>query len=155
MSVRVMADVFEFSEATGNDRLVLLAIADEVNDDGAGGYPGIDRLAAKARIPRRTVMRCIERLEQLGELAVTRPETRGRGHYNRYRVLVDNPDRKGVKVAPSTSDIGAQRCHSEQEKVRDRAYPRTRPVVPLTRGAPRFLPGTGWVDDIEREDDTA
>jgi hypothetical protein len=91
-----MSDVFDYSEATGNDRLVLLAIADEADDDGTNAYPGVATLARKVRLPERTVMRCLDRLESGGELSVIRPEKPGRGKYNRYRVCV----KKGDTVSP-------------------------------------------------------
>lgn len=96
MSVTVTTYVFEHSESRGNDRLVLHAIADEANDDGTNAFPGIKRIAHKVRLPERTVMRCLDRLETAAELEVIRPEKRGRGHHNTYRVLME----KGDKVAP-------------------------------------------------------
>lgn len=109
MSVDVVAWVFRHSEATGNDRLVLLAIADEADDDGTNAFPSIDRIALKARVPKRTVMRCLTRLEEAAALVVRRPEVRGRGHFNTYVVVMG----KGVTVAPDanreTARKGAQR----------------------------------------------
>jgi len=105
MSVRVMAAVFDKSEATANDRLVLLAIADEADDDGSNAYPSIDRLGHKVRLPKRTVRRCIDRLEALGELEVIRPVSQGRGHYNRYVVHA-----KGDTLTPfPVAEKGAER----------------------------------------------
>jgi DNA-binding MarR family transcriptional regulator len=95
-----MADVFEFSKSRGNDRLVLLAIADEANDDGKGGYPGFDLLAAKCRLPKTTVRRAVDRLEEAGELRVTRPEKKGRGHYTTYEVITA---KERATLAPSES----------------------------------------------------
>jgi hypothetical protein len=92
-----MSDVFDYSEATGNDRLVLLAIADEADDDGTNAYPGVATLARKVRLPERTVMRCLDRLENSGELSVVRPEKPGRGKFNRYRVCLKKDD----TVSPS------------------------------------------------------
>lgn len=76
------------SPATGNDRLVLLMVADEADDDGANAFPGIDRIALKARVSRATAIRSIGRLEAAGELLVKRPETHGRGRHNRYVVVL-------------------------------------------------------------------
>lgn len=84
MSVRASAFVFHESPSTGNDRLVLLSLADEADDDGRNAYPSQDRLALKARIARRTVQRALARLEAGGELLVKRPERQGRGQHNRY-----------------------------------------------------------------------
>lgn len=96
MSVKLMTLVFEESEARGNERLVLLAIADEANDDGKGGYPGFELLAHKCRLPKTTVRRAVDRLEERGELRVFRPEKRGRGHITRYEVTLGE---KRAKVA--------------------------------------------------------
>lgn len=76
------------SEAKGNDRLVLLCIADEANDEGADAFPSVDLIALKARVNRSTVLRCLARLEGGGQLLVKRPETRGRGAFNRYVVTM-------------------------------------------------------------------
>lgn len=108
-----MSDVFEFSEARGNDRLVLLAIADEANDDGKGGYPGFDLLAAKCRLPKTTVRRAVDRLEELGELRVFRPEKKGRGHYTTYEVALHS---ERARVAPSDPEERADVAPSEAEK---------------------------------------
>lgn len=91
MSIRVQNWVWEHSETTGNDRLVLLAIADEADDDGTNAYPSIERLASKVRVNRATILRSITRLEDLGELAVTRPEKYGRGRFNVYAVRMGRP----------------------------------------------------------------
>lgn len=81
-----MARVFAESEASGSDRLVLLAIADEADDDGTSAYPSQDRIAAKARMSKATTQRAIGRLEEAGEIVVIRPERKGRGHFNRYEL---------------------------------------------------------------------
>lgn len=122
-----MAWVFESSEATGNDRLLLLAIADESDDDGTGAYPSMDRLAAKVRLPKRTVMRCVERLEAIGELEVERPAQKGRGRFNRYRIVM----KKGDTLTPLTD------AEERRGKARKGAPSRTigsRPIDPLTPG---------------------
>lgn len=89
MSIRCQNWVYEYSEATGNERLVLLAIADEAEDDGTNAHPGIDRISHKARVPKRTTMACLARLEEAGYIIVERPKRRGRGHYNTYRVVME------------------------------------------------------------------
>src|SRR6186713_408890 len=72
VSIRVMTAVFDRSEATGSDRLVLLVIADRSNDDGAGCFRGRESIARMARVSPATVTRSIARLEELGELVVER-----------------------------------------------------------------------------------
>lgn len=130
MSIRCQTWVYEHSEATGNERLVLLAIADEADDDGTNGHPGIDRIAHKARVNKRTTMRCIDRLEAAGRLVVHRPEVKGRGHFNTY-VVVMAEGVKGGTLAPAPPEKG-------REKARNGAQPYlagTRPTDPLTPSA--------------------
>lgn len=130
MSIRCQNWVYENSEARGNDRLVLLAIADEADDDGTNGHPGIDRISHKARVPKRTTMRCIERLEAAGWLVVHRPAVRGRGHFNSYEVVMG----KGDKGAPFVGD--EETVPERRVKARKGAQPyleRDRPIDPLTQ----------------------
>lgn len=51
MSIRCQTWVYEHSEATGNERLVLLAIADEADNDGLVTPEGLlARVQCKARL---------------------------------------------------------------------------------------------------------
>lgn len=97
MSVKCTTWVWDHSPTTGNDRIVLVFLADQADDDGTNAYPSIERIAAKANVPVRTVMRCIERMEASGALRVIRPAKRGRGRFNHYVVLMDSP-MKGVDL---------------------------------------------------------
>ena len=92
--------VWENSKASGNDLLVLLAIADEANDEGKNAFPSVRRIARKARCHTETVSECTKRLEALGELVVERPEKQGRGRYNRYTLIMA---KRGVDSDPSDS----------------------------------------------------
>lgn len=83
--------VFDYSQSTGNDRLVLLMIADEADDQGANAYPSMERIARRALVSTRTVMRSVARLEAEGELLVERPEMNGRGRFNRYVLVMGRP----------------------------------------------------------------
>lgn len=68
MSVAATSWVFEHAEATANDRVVLLVLADHAHDDGTGAYPSQATIARKARISVRTVRDCLRRLEASGEI---------------------------------------------------------------------------------------
>jgi len=68
MSDDSLRRVFTHSRATGNDRLVLLAIA--YHADQGEHAPSMDRLAADCRLCRRTVGHRIDALARSGELAV-------------------------------------------------------------------------------------
>jgi hypothetical protein len=70
MSVKVMAEVFQHSQATLGARLVLLAIADCVDEQTRTGWPSVPLVARKARLDERNVQRAIQRLVKLHELVV-------------------------------------------------------------------------------------
>ena len=87
MSVKAMAEVWETSEAKGNARLVLLAIADHVNPSTGTAWPSIRRLADYCKIDRSNVIRNINKLIDLGELS----KDAGDGRENtRYRITLHN-----------------------------------------------------------------
>lgn len=86
MSVKVSSWVWERSRTIGNDRLVLLAIADCCNDAGLEAYPSIEVLAAKTRLSRATVFRCLTRIAAIGELKI---DGAGGRTSNDYAVQMD------------------------------------------------------------------
>lgn len=64
------------NETSGNDKLVLLALADWCNDDGYC-WPSIRKLCIKTRASERTVQSIIKRLVEAGH--ITRQERPGHG----------------------------------------------------------------------------
>lgn len=91
MSVECMSRVFKKSASTGNDRFVLLAIADNAWEDGTNSWPSVALIAWKTGLSERTVRRCLDNLEKLGEL---RRDYRT-GTSTMYSVLISDkkPDR--------------------------------------------------------------
>ena len=81
MSLRALTVVWENSKATGTLLLLELAIADCANETGVS-WPGIDYLAQKSRMSRRSIVYLLQKLEDLGELIVERNE--GPRGTNRY-----------------------------------------------------------------------
>lgn len=79
--------VWANSPTSGNERLVLLALADACSrDDGTGCWPSAATIARKANISDRTVRRVITRLEGEGRLIVHRGGGRA-GSTNSYTVV--------------------------------------------------------------------
>ncbi|AEH08772.1 hypothetical protein FsymDg_1287 [Candidatus Protofrankia datiscae] len=82
-----MTWVWGSSPTAGNERLVLLAIADTADDDGGNAWPSVATLAHKTRLAPRTVQRVIRRLVAGGHLLVE--TAAGRGGANRYTVVTN------------------------------------------------------------------
>jgi Helix-turn-helix domain len=79
--------VWANSPTSGNERLVLLALADACSrDDGTGCWPSAATIARKANISDRTVRRVIARLEADGHVTVHRGGGRA-GSSNSYTVV--------------------------------------------------------------------
>jgi hypothetical protein len=106
MSISVMSNVWKYSQACGNDLLLLLAMADHADDEGVC-WPSIGTLADKTRVSESTVKRSVKELVKLGELKI---EENGGTFFakdttkrlaNRYRVL------KG-KRTPKSEMTGGQ-----------------------------------------------
>lgn len=69
MSVRTMALVWEHSRHAGNDLLMLLAIADNANDEGVA-WPSVPMLARKCRMTPRNVNLILAELRRGGEITI-------------------------------------------------------------------------------------
>ncbi len=97
---------------SGNDRLVLLAIADAADARGKNAWPTIETLAAMAGLSRRTVQRSIQSLEHLGILTVERQEggehrARPDRRPNRYTLLMDGvTNRHPVEKPEAVDNLG-------------------------------------------------
>ena len=105
MSIAVMNWIWANSPASGNERLVLLALADACSrDDGTGCWPSAATIARKANISDRTVRRVIARLEADGQVIVHRGGGRA-GSTNSYTVVtgIHSP---GQHVTPDTLSGG-------------------------------------------------
>lgn len=79
-----MAAAWKYADCEPTELLVLLAIADNADDDGYA-FPGLAYLAAKSRLARSTVQLRIASLVERGYLTVE--ESGGGRHSNRYRVV--------------------------------------------------------------------
>lgn len=83
MSVRKMAEVWEFSQHSGTHLLLLLAIADFADDNGRA-YPSVASLARKCRMKPRNAQTLLASLRESGELVIRNGE--GPKGTNLYRI---------------------------------------------------------------------
>lgn len=89
MSVRMIHLVFERFNMPGNEKVLALALADHAHDDGTNIFPGNERLAEKTSMSKRTVIRLLQRLVQIGWLIKTRNADSRRGMASVYCI---NPE---------------------------------------------------------------
>lgn len=107
MSTACMSAVFRHSVSKGSQRLVLLAMADEANDEGllTAYRRSQSHLARKANVDEGTVGRAIKALVTLGEVDLL---ARGDGRRSSdYRLVL--PGIEGVQDATPGSAIRAPR----------------------------------------------
>lgn len=71
MSVRYITRAIDETSVTGNDRLVLIALADHADDEGRC-FPGQEHLAKRTGLGQRTIVRVVARLEEAGLIQLTR-----------------------------------------------------------------------------------
>lgn len=96
-----MSWVWRHSQSRPVERLLLLAIADCANAEGAEAWPSVDELKRKTGMSKRNVYNATKALVELGELAVDKTVISGRQR-NRYRVVMGEPDapKRGERRAP-------------------------------------------------------
>jgi DNA-binding IclR family transcriptional regulator len=103
MSVRVTTWVWENSPASGTELLILLALADQSDDDGLS-WPSIAYIARKTRLHEDTVNRNLRSLVDRGE--VTREERPGRS--NLLRIVRTPPQVTGGSSSGGSTSGGSQ-----------------------------------------------
>ena len=83
------------------DKLVLLALADEADDDGGSCYPSLRRISERTNLSQGAVRNHVATLEASGIIEVFRPAKTGRGHHNRYQLCMP---RKGQETRVSSEE---------------------------------------------------
>lgn len=106
MSVRMLSRVWDCSRHTGNDLLMMLAIADFADDDGRA-YPSVARLAEKCRMTSRNANKVIAVLRNGGELEIRQNE--GPKGTNLYRIVLDNLLPLSERTPPVETDTLSER----------------------------------------------
>lgn len=100
MSAKATGYVFDIPDLHPTLKFVLLAYADHADHAGGNIYPGYVRVAAKTGYSRRTVIRAVQELKEMGLLI---PDGRGPRNTNRWRLNMDwDPQ-------------GVTECHGDRE----------------------------------------
>ena len=123
MSVKVMTEVWEHSEAEGTARLVLLALADHADDETRSCWPSIGRIAKKCRVHKDTARRHLHALQELGEIRIEdqkggTPKTSGGRRPNRYviRSYPVNPSQSATPCLGATPDLASVQCQAPRRR---------------------------------------
>lgn len=100
--------VYKHSRSTGNDLLVLMALADYANADRQC-YPRVDTIASHAGVSESTVKRATSALQELGELTIeARMDAGGYPTSNLYTILLVPEEYKAEpKTAAKPQDPSA------------------------------------------------
>ncbi|QND22555.1 hypothetical protein HB774_24085 [Rhizobium leguminosarum bv. viciae] len=93
MSIKVMSIVWSRAPVQGGDLLMLLALADNADENGVA-FPAVPYLASKARMTERNVQLCLRKLQRDGFIQIV-PRA-GPSGANKYRLNIslmrDLPD---------------------------------------------------------------
>ncbi len=114
MSVHVSSLVWR-APLAGNEKLVLLKLADCADDEGGNAYPSVARVARECGVSRRTVQTILKRFVSRGLLIVEAYATGGRGKPTRYQIDLErvqhdctvSHETKGAETAPYPETKGA------------------------------------------------
>jgi hypothetical protein len=111
MSIKIMNRVWSDSKQKGSALLLLLAIADNCNDDGIG-FPGIAYLANKTRMSDRQTQRLIQYLDSTNELAVVWAAGRGKSHF--FYVLSGLPENEISEKKAKAKKVNDERGNGDK-----------------------------------------
>ena len=158
MSFGASAVAWHHSQAKGTDLLVLMSLANYINDDGA--WPKVETIAKGARTSVRQVHRSLAVLKQLGEISWEHGAGVGRGVYksNLYKLLLSCPPecsgdwnhtvrqsvRSGTDVMSRGDNLsGLGVTHTADKPITE---PVKEPVIKATTNKPHLL-NESWLPD--------
>jgi hypothetical protein len=116
LSTRALTWVFYHTNVSASAKLVLLAIADNADDDGRNAWPSVNTLAVKSNMDTRTVQRVLKKLVELDLLTVDRAQ--GPRGVNVYHIhmpgwdVADLVPRQGQRVGASSAPGNAAEVSS-------------------------------------------
>lgn len=114
MSIQAVAWVLEHSESRGLARLVLISLANHVNDQGEC-WPSIRTVAREAGVGKSTAARCIGELAGLGELVVV--ESGDARRSARYRFTHLQVSHSGTQSPPRERSVPRRVGQNHQEPI--------------------------------------
>ena len=123
MSVQALAWAWEQETGSPTAKAVLLALADHADQDGIC-WPGIERIARKTELSRRTVIRQLTALADDAFLEVSpRSDKDGKQTSNLYRIALDRDPGSGMTERHGGDDRAASPGVTESPIRGERAAP--------------------------------
>jgi hypothetical protein len=93
VSIQAVGWVLEHSEATGNDRLVMISLANHADEERVC-WPGVETICHEACVSRATAFRALDRLREQGEIHAVPLSGLTAKQRERYEKI--RPDRRPV-----------------------------------------------------------
>ena len=116
MSIKVMSAVWEKSQHSGSELLMLLAIAD-FSDDGGKAYPSVNTLSNKCRMSRRNAQYVINNLQGSGELTVAINKGPPPKFPNLYRINLNALQAQPIAQVQRTAQVQSSACTSAIQRM--------------------------------------
>lgn len=112
MGIRhLAAAMYEHRDLNPTAKLLLVCIADHINDETGWGWPSATRLAALCGINERNTRKWIDHLEKTGHIEVRRRD----GWANHYRLTPVASDTPVSTDTPVASDTRTRRTRNNQQ----------------------------------------
>ena len=150
MSIKQMTRVWELSKHKGTALLLLLAIADNADDDGEA-YPGREYLAKKIRMSEQHTRELIIKLIHSHELRLTHRGGSGSGDPHHYKIclkgLPASPSDKGRPTSPKGEAKGRRRGGGPTRNLLEPIEPPPPISTELTKDTSTTTRAVGVVDD--------
>lgn len=124
MSIRTMASVWDKSQHSGTNLLMLLAIADFADDDGMA-FPSVGKLATKCRMSKRNAQDRLRELAESGELSVKKNEGPPPKFPNLFKINL-----KALGVKPTSPVQHTSPVQSDVERGAVHCAPGVKPTAP-------------------------
>lgn len=159
MSIRIMSQVWNMEIDDSTAKLTLMALADFSDDEGYC-YPSYEVLAKKISKSKRTAIRAVEKLTELGFLQKEKRELKdGTSSANLYKILSENErvtqthprvtnEKERVTSMTPCSDKGVTPINITTNRTVSRTIkePSINPLPPKGISLPDFIDPTLWQD---------
>lgn len=114
MSLKAIIWAWEQNVGSAVAKMILLKLADNTNDETGLCYPKHDTIAKYCECNRRTVIRNIKKLEEIGLLTVRNVYRDGKQISNQYRLNLKNNQNLGVTESHTESVSRTSKSNKEK-----------------------------------------